>query len=78
MDLEQHKRYPSEPGWYCLGFDRMDPAEQADLGPHLEGIYQFTGEQWLDEHGEKVQDIYDPSLFLQVAITAADYYVKQA
>ncbi|MFY2610599.1 hypothetical protein [Achromobacter ruhlandii] len=56
----------------------MDPAEQADLGPHLEGIYQFTGEQWLDEHGDKVQDIYDPSLFLQVAITAADYYVKQA
>lgn len=69
--------YPTEPGWYCLGFDRVDRNIQADIGPHMEGIYQFTGELWLEESGEPVDRIYDPSIGMFVAMSAADYYVRQ-
>lgn len=70
-------QYPTEPGWYCLGFDRLDSDEQAAIGPHMEGIYEFTGAEWLDANGAVVHSVYDPSLGLDVSMAAADYYVLQ-
>lgn len=72
---EQHKIYPTAPGWYCLGFDRLDPELQADLGPAMEGIFHFDGQDWFDEGGDKKEGAYDPELGLEVAMDAADYYV---
>lgn len=69
--------YPTEPGWYCLGFDRLNPEEKAACGAHMEGIYQFTGEIWLDENSEPVQQVWDPALGMLVSITGADHYVRQ-
>ncbi|WP_063640280.1 hypothetical protein [Achromobacter insolitus] len=71
-----NRQYPTEPGWYCLGFDRLDPHLQADIGPSMEGIYHFTGEHWLDESGDLVEGVYDPELGVDVSMSAADYYVR--
>lgn len=69
--------YPTEPDWYCLGFDRFDSEEQASVGPHLESILLFTGQDWLDEEGNVQTQVYDPSIGHWVAMDAADYYVRQ-
>lgn len=72
---EQFKKYPINPGWFCLGFDRLDEQEQADIGPNMQGIYRFDGVDWYDECGEKIEGTYDPELGIDVGMTAADYYV---
>jgi len=41
--------YPTQPGWYCIGFDREDKELQADIGPDMGDILEFTGAEWLDE-----------------------------
>ena len=71
-----NRQYPTDPGWYCLGFDRLDAQLQADIGPCMEGIYQYTGQHWLDESGDPVECIYDPVLGVDVSMSAADYYVR--
>ncbi len=71
----KYKGYPTEPGWFCLGFDRLDPDLQADLGPSMEGIYRFDGQDWYDENGDKKEGTYDPELAVAVSMTCADYYV---
>lgn len=71
----QHKDYPVNPGWYCLGFDRLDDPLQADIGPNMQGIYRFDGQVWYDEHDEKKEGTYDPELGINVGMTGADYYV---
>jgi hypothetical protein len=73
--LHENKSYPTTPGWYCLGFERFDTALQGDIGPAMEGIYRFDGQDWFDEAGCKKEGIYDPELCLDVAMDAADYYV---
>lgn len=72
---EQHTSYPVNPGWYCLGFDRLDDQLQADIGPSMQGIYRFDGQDWYDENGERKEGTYDPELGLDVGMTGADYYV---
>lgn len=72
---EQFNKYPDTPGWFCLGFDRLDEQVQADIGPNMQGIYRFDGVDWYDECGEKKQGTYDPELGIEVGMTAADYYV---
>lgn len=77
MTFALNRQHPSEPGWYCLGFDRLDQSDQEVLGPQMEGIYEFTGQEWLDEDGSVVLDIYDPTLGMLIGISSADYYVRQ-
>lgn len=72
---EQYKNYPVSPGWYCLGFDRLDDQMQADIGPAMEGIYRFDGQDWFDEYGDKKDGTYDSQLGIEVGMTGADYYV---
>lgn len=76
MQTTLNTQYPTEPGWYCLGFDRLDADEQADIGPHMEGIYRFTGSEWLDDYGDVIHGVYHPALFIDVGMSAADYYVR--
>ncbi|ADV02190.1 hypothetical protein [Alicycliphilus denitrificans] len=71
----EYKTYPVKPGWYCLGFDRLDDQVQADIGPTMEDIYRFDGQDWYDEHGEKKEGTFDPELGIEVGMTGADYYV---
>jgi len=70
--------YPTQPGWYCIGFDREDKELQADIGPDMGDILEFTGAEWLDENGDTVDSIYDPALRMSVAMDAADHYVHQS
>jgi len=74
---EQFKQYPKEPGWYCIGWDREDTAEQEAIGPDMGNIHQFDGEFWTDEEGDSVDSLWCPLLQTHVAMDAADYYIKQ-
>lgn len=78
MRYDEYKKYPTAPGWYCIGMERMDGAEQERLGPDFGQIYHFDGAVWSDEAGDAVESIYDAALHLQVSMDAADYYVRQA
>ena len=74
---EQFKQYPTEPGWYCIGFDRDDSNEQAAFGPDFGPIWYFDGSDWTDESGEAREYLIDPCLNVRIAMDAADYYAKQ-
>lgn len=74
---EQFKQYPTEPGWYCIGWDREDPKDQEDFGPHFDDIYEFDGENWYDADGRDKDSLWDAVLQMPVSMGAADYYVKQ-
>jgi hypothetical protein len=74
---EQFKNYPTEPGWYCIGWDREDKQEQESIGPDFHDILEFDGTQWFTEDGEEKDGVWCPLLQTHVAMNAADYYVKQ-
>lgn len=74
---EQHRNYPTNPGWYCIGFDREDKEVQASIGPDFGQIYYYTGVEWTDDDGEPVDGFFDPSVQMRVATHAADYYWPQ-
>jgi hypothetical protein len=76
---EQFKQYPTEPGWYCIGWDREDKEEQESFGPDFGEILLFDGKNWFTEDNELKLDIWVPSLQMKVGMGdgVADYYVKQ-
>ena len=77
MDYSKYKPYPTEPGWYCIGFDRYEKADQEAFGPDFGPILRFDGECWIDEAGEEHTSLFDPILQIHCGMDAADYYVKQ-
>jgi hypothetical protein len=61
------------PGWYALGWERMDGSMQWDQ------IVEYHGDDyWTDEDGEEKVEAFDPVLQLYVAIDAADAYARQS
>jgi hypothetical protein len=74
---DTYKRYPTEPGWYCIGWERLDKDEQGRFGPDMGDILYFDGSQWNTEFGEEVDSLFDAVLQDRVAMDAADYYVRQ-
>jgi len=74
---EQFKQYPTQPGWYCIGWDREDQEEQQEQGPEFGGIYRFDGEDWFHEDGTEMDQVQYVLGIPHSVVKCADYYVKQ-
>ena len=77
MDYSKYKQYPTEPGWYCIGWDREDKADQEAFGPDFGPIWYFNGSEWTDEDGELREYVIDPILDCRCEVASADYFAKQ-